>query len=287
MEANIPKQPLEYNAALIRGRKLLSMMSDKSCTGRAAGATNFTLEDLSKWGYRTQGRVGGPLLDSYNDFLTSLGTNSKLRQKLDESEDGDNVEMIFMHHETKGYFRSILNRKVGMLIAFSNVGPKHNLARRLGRGEKVEGIVLPELRHWSDVAFLQWKTLSAQDVSDSPLRYVLQAGIMNRDTIAVMSKILGEYAGSRQARPYLYETELPSSCGTPPPQWPGITYQIDTDEAQALLGTPNGLGVGWLLAQHKDDSELGHKIVDEVTLFFSAIYAEDQPNLLFHIKDAE
>jgi len=174
-----------------------------------------------------------------------------------------------------------------MLVAFSNVGPNHNLARRLGRGEKVEGIVLPGLRHRSDIAFLQWKTLSAQDLGDAPLRYILQAGIMNRDTIAVMSKVLGEYAGSRQARPYLYETELPSSCGPPPPQWPGITYQMDTDEAQALLGTPNSLGVGWLLAQHKDDSELGHKIVDKVTLFFSANYAEDQPNLLFHIKDVE
>jgi len=102
MKDNMPKEPLEYGAALSRGSKLLSMMSDKSCTGRAAGATNFTLGDLRTAAYNTKGRVGGPLLDSYNDFPTSLGTNSKLRQRLDESEDGDNVEMIFMHHETKG-----------------------------------------------------------------------------------------------------------------------------------------------------------------------------------------
>ena len=49
------------------------------------------------------------------------------------------------------------------------------------------------------------------------------------------------------------------------PGWPGITFDISTREAQALLGTPNGSGVAWMLPQHQ--SSFGNKKVQSTTIF--------------------
>jgi hypothetical protein len=43
---------------------------------------------------------------------------------------------------------------------------------------------------------------------------------------------------------------------------PSIGWDIDEDEAKALLGTPNGCGVAWLLVQHR--RKLGWKAVQHV-----------------------
>lgn len=66
------------------------------------------------------------------------------------------------------------------------------------------------------------------------------------------------------------------------------TFDARDERAQALLGTPNGSGVAWVLIQRK--RYLGIKVVDKVTMFVS-VFTYDEgdrtkvPNLLFHIKD--
>ena len=57
---------------------------------------------------------------------------------------------------------------------------------------------------------------------------------------------------------------------------------METEEGKALLGTPNGSGIAWLLAQHR--KQLGDKAVKKVQLWYSITSA---PNLLFHIKDVK
>lgn len=42
-------------------------------------------------------------------------------------------------------------------------------------------------------------------------------------------------------------------------------YGMDTDEGKAILGSPNGQGVGWLLIQHK--SQLGMRTVQSVAVW--------------------
>jgi hypothetical protein len=50
---------------------------------------------------------------------------------------------------------------------------------------------------------------------------------------------------------------------------------------QALLGTPNGSSIAYMLVQHR--RYLGHKIVDKITVFDH----DDQLMLLFHIVDTK
>jgi hypothetical protein len=67
----------------------------------------------------------------------------------------------------------------------------------------------------------------------------------------------------------------------------GLTWNIQTEEEKALLVTPNGSGVGWLLVQHEE--QLGWKTIESVTLFWSSEAAIDMDrqftSLLFRLVD--
>jgi hypothetical protein len=64
---------------------------------------------------------------------------------------------------------------------------------------------------------------------------------------------------------------------------------MDSEDGKALLGTPNGSSVAWLLIQHKAMSQLWHKTVKKVTIL-SSEFTDDDPghevssSLLFWIE---
>ena len=47
--------------------------------------------------------------------------------------------------------------------------------------------------------------------------------------------------------------------------WPGYRYAKGTEEFQALLGTPHGKGVVWVIIQHPN--ELPNKDIESITTF--------------------
>ncbi|EMD67412.1 hypothetical protein COCSADRAFT_83739 [Bipolaris sorokiniana ND90Pr] len=55
------------------------------------------------------------------------------------------------------------------------------------------------------------------------------------------------------------------------PPWPGVRFNPETEEYRALLGSPNGIGVGYFLAQHKREMG-GNKYVSHIIVFM-----EDDP----------
>ncbi|KAF2018539.1 hypothetical protein BU24DRAFT_418064, partial [Aaosphaeria arxii CBS 175.79] len=56
--------------------------------------------------------------------------------------------------------------------------------------------------------------------------------------------------------------------------YPGECFLTSEEVGKALLGTPNGIGIGYFLVQHK--AELGHLKVGEACVFFtdSVIFME-------------
>lgn len=66
-----------------------------------------------------------------------------------------------------------------------------------------------------------------------------------------------------------------------PEPWPGITVQTSTDPGKALVGCPNGYGVGYMLAQNT--ASLGHKTIDSVVVFADTYQNEC---LAYHIEGA-
>ena len=72
-----------------------------------------------------------------------------------------------------------------------------------------------------------------------------------------------------------------------PPNQPSIdgqTFDADSDQGKALIGTPHGNGVGWLMWQHQD--QLGKKTFDKVTVFKTTdAQGKAWANINFGLKD--
>lgn len=155
---------------------------------------------------------------------------------------------------------SSINAEVGLLIAANNQSPKAALYE-WGR----EGAPTPALKQWSDVAFLQWKQQATNEgVAVQNLKYILRYNVQNDETTEVIMECLNH--------------------GTPG-LWPGIEFDINSEEGRALLGTPNGYGVGYLLLQHRAD--LGQKMIRSVNIFSSSARAPYSWLMLrFNIVDA-
>ncbi|KAI4091313.1 MAG: hypothetical protein LQ344_004172 [Seirophora lacunosa] len=93
--------------------------------------------------------------------------------------------------------------------------------------------LVPPLNRWSDVTWTLWKQKAGNNAGN--LRYIARNAILNRDTRSVMSYIYDKHGGAN-ARPY-----------------PGLEFGMDTEEGRTLLGTPNGIGVAWILMEHWKD----------------------------------
>ena len=159
-------------------------------------------------------------------------------------------------------FINMLNPKHGVILAIDNNSPAACLP---------VNTTLPRLHKWSDVAFLQWLKARSdyrmrRGKSGVSLQYVFRVKIVNWDTIYLINRVLAELDESLQ-------------------RWPGVEISAETSQGKVLLGSPNGAGVGFLLAQHK--RQLGHKVVDRIRIFGEIGRHIRYVHLLFVIKDVE
>jgi hypothetical protein len=199
-------------------------------------------EALEASGYTQEQITPCKLLAIYHEMCKSLSIDIRCT-----SEGGENFQIEAWHSPISAVFSSVLNARAGLIVAYHNISPSQSIPDR-------PQSALPELLHCSDVVYCQWLTQNLKlDLGPHKLRYVLCANIVNVYTLAVIEAIL-------DARRLLRETY---------PVWPGITIDMDSEEGKALLGTPNGSGVAWLLVQHKAECQLGHKTVIKVSLFYN------------------
>ncbi|KAL8789484.1 MAG: hypothetical protein Q9213_001097 [Squamulea squamosa] len=110
---------------------------------------------------------------------------------------------------------------------------------------------IPPLNRQSDVIWAVWKTVAK---FPNDLRYIGRDSIINDDTRGIMNDVFEKGPTKK------------------PVTWPGLTFEIDTEEAQALLGTPNGLATAYILADRA--KELGKRSLS-VTIWASYV---DPPN---------
>jgi hypothetical protein len=123
----------------------------------------------------------------------------------------------------------------------------------------------PPLNKLSDVLFINWQS-SAKGEDISNLKYFFRLHIKNDLTKARIKDAAGEVI----------------------PRWPGTSFGMNQEEGQALLGTPNGLGVAYFLIEHK--KQLNVKIPTKVTVFSTPSPSEgdeDYVHLLFYIDDVD
>ncbi len=83
------------------------------------------------------------------------------------------------------------------------------------------------------------------------LRYIFQANIVTQSTKDIMERVAGIQRG---------KLNVP---------WPGRTFDMSTEEGQALLATSPGVGVAYMIKDHND--VLGRKIP------FAGIFTIERP----------
>lgn len=276
--ATSEKKDLTYSAALSKGETLLKMMQADDATAgqmmkdpRPSASSQFLdPADLKAWGYHHKNEILAATDDLVTNVVNHLG--------LDATDSGLKTAVFDLHaHWTfhhkrdvpanEAGFRNFVSHQNGLFIAAQNFGPQH----RISKWKTHDPVALPDLRHWSDMAYLQW-IAPGEEAKNGELKYVFRHEIENSDTSAVIEHIFGLGGGAQDGAGLVWP--------------PGVTFRMDEDHGKALLGTPHGSGVAWLLIQHK--KQLGHKTVEKVTVLCKD--EEDarmrhHPNLLFYLKD--
>jgi hypothetical protein len=164
---------------------------------------------------------------------------------------------------TGASYTTICNPEEGVILGWGAFSPAY-----MGAKKDPPVTVVPDLKSWSDITFLQWADLHKNEKGPavSHLRYIMKTPCENPTTQLVIKKAL-------------------KNTGQTLSKWPGVTFSMDTKEGVAILGTPNGWGVAYLLVQHK--KQLGNKVVDKVTVFQDeGPKVPRPPSVLFYIKGA-
>lgn len=114
---------------------------------------------------------------------------------------------------------------------------------------------VPEVRQWSDIVFNIWAQRTDEaGTAVASLKYIFKNHVNTEATEDVIWAAL-----ARKQPPEEFA-----------PAWPGYTYtpgKDDNDEFTALLGTPHGRGVAYLLADHP--TGMGNKRIESIVLFTS------------------
>jgi hypothetical protein len=102
--------------------------------------------------------------------------------------------------------------------------------------------IFADVTRWSDVVFTEWQTQAHLDISG--LQYVFRLQMANDITMSVINTLNG------------HMSHLP---------WPGLTFPMTELQGLAILGTPNGFGVAWLLIQHR--AQFGRRTIESVRVW--------------------
>ncbi|KAF2643424.1 hypothetical protein P280DRAFT_394996 [Massarina eburnea CBS 473.64] len=242
--------------------------------------------DLNKWGWQDVpvDRIRPYYFEldyawGIANVLRDLGVSDK------STEDGGNNEVVTVQHNrperdagsidkqtytvdgkeyraTGASFSFSVNAIDGVIIAMDRISPRFSAKKRI---PKIPDDQLPQLNQWSDVGWLYY--LDRVNKMRVPLRrvkYFLSLMITNGESLMVIGEALD---------------------GKPIKPWPGATFLPDSDGYKAILGTANGIGIGYFLIQHKDREQLGNMYVSQIQAFSCKV--KDDFCLLFKILPVE
>ncbi|KAF7911499.1 uncharacterized protein EAE98_011969 [Botrytis deweyae] len=169
----------------------------------------------------------------------------------------------FVLWEEDGHFYYAMNTKAslfltqvtqsfdGIIISIDSKSPYFTKqSKAIVTGEPVDNVSATTLQTWSDITYLSWhEECTKTSTPLKNLKHIIRSHITNSETLSVITEILEE-------EKIIF-----------PPN--GLLVEINDSKGYgaALLGTPNGKGIGWLLAQHKN--QLGNAKIVSVEIFHS------------------
>ncbi|KAL8722328.1 MAG: hypothetical protein Q9225_001176 [Loekoesia sp. 1 TL-2023] len=229
--SHLTKRAVDYHSYVCKGGRALDMIIQDPPSTRT-----WTQQDLNNNGWM----IFNEVKEVSADLVPAL-------QGLGVPHAPENIHPVFAEqerpftdrnghpntHPTKGFYynKYIPDSRKGAIVAEANFSP------RFKAGPTAE---IPPLNRWSDIVWFLWSREAGNQAKD--LRYVFRDKVNNEETRGIIDKI-----HRREDRPDTLD--LP---------WPGDTYDMRTDDGKALLGSPHGIGLAYLIRDHSN--VLGRKI---------------------------
>ena len=131
---------------------------------------------------------------------------------------------------------------------------------------------MPDVAHWSDVAWLVWKDSAGPEAGK--LRQIIRATITEKEANDVLEMVGRRKQGQQD----------PGRVWEPPQEVGALTVNSSEPGFAALLKTAHGRGVLFLVRQHRE--ELGGRDIKSITIFSSYNQAlrNNKWNMLFTLE---
>ncbi|KAF3066282.1 hypothetical protein CFAM422_009275 [Trichoderma lentiforme] len=174
----------------------------------------------------------------------------------EEKSDPNNDDSGLIESELSGaYFINSFSPNGGVIIADNN----YSVDAAIKEWDLDPTKITTHVRRWSDATWMQWvKACNDAGFNDlSNVRYIFRASVLNTSSLDLLFQALRErYSNSPTIPPIgVWNNRL--------------TLDVNQNSRQffAVLGSPNGSGVAYLLRTHK--GSLGVKTVNKVDIFTS------------------
>ncbi|KAL8893936.1 MAG: hypothetical protein Q9192_004781 [Flavoplaca navasiana] len=233
---------LTYDAAVCKGRELYNNLILRAFNGQGTGARDYGENDINNgWTKEPLTRLIPSGMDEAFKFIgknifPDIGERiptfeeTKLINLVQDKDftnsAGKKQKAIPMQNNLLPHYEAYYIPLYHALISTDSRSPKYQL-RDAGLSPAALNARVPPLNRQSDVMWSLYKSLAP---FPADLRFIARDSIINDDTRGIMNDIF---------------LSLPARA---PLVWPGVSFSIDTDEAKALLATPNGLATAYILA---------------------------------------
>lgn len=242
-----------WEEAVAKGKRYLAML--KCGTGTPSTFTSY--DDLKTWGWTMGTEFQSTIPESEITALEYLGVVYSPKETWDVGLD-HSVDVTVdgtVYPATDGMYDNEYAPE--FIISTNNYGP------RVAREPDING-PFPRLERQSDVMFLEYQhRMEAMSKPMTGLKGIIRSSVANEETKSIVAKALGMSSYNPD--------ELP--------RWPGRDFDVDSDEAAAILASPNGRAPVWLLGTHKE--QLGHKTISKLRVY----NAWSQLSILFGFED--
>jgi len=202
--------------------------------------------------------------DSWLDMNLDLTANSNQiieYHHLEKTTGSDGT----VYYPSGAYYQNLYSE--GGIAALDNASP-WKTGRNMNPPVDGRARPFPPLKQWSDAIFLIYKDFCGGD----PAKMKRLKGCLRHNVVNIRAReVLHEYM----------DKHGDLQDGKPKP-WPGTEYKLDVDDGfNVALGVPNGKGVAYLLATHRE--ALGWKEIYMIRIF-SVDWASSY-NILYYIRD--
>ncbi|KAF7911488.1 uncharacterized protein EAE98_011958 [Botrytis deweyae] len=220
-----------YLRAQISGKRLLAYVKSndprKNDYPKQSLLNHQALLD-SKWDDQEETNEAMNVIGPLFVYLNALNISTDI-----ESWDGFEINLkkkILDPRLPIPHYDLAMNFTHGVIVAYDSMSP-HQVAFL----KDIKSSIIPDLSRWSDITYLKWaEVCKFHGTEVSNLNYVIQHHVTNQITLDVIKEVLKKRG----------EWLAPSGCV--------VSMGDSNGHGAALLGTPNGKGVVWLLAQHKE-----------------------------------